>query len=111
MNLLKKHIPLFALAFSLLLIPLWGFAQDNGGQKIAKSKVIVLGMIHDGHLTSTRYSLPFLRRVIENIDPDYVLAEIPPDRIADAARGHEREGVVSEARINGFQNTRMFSFP
>ncbi len=76
-----------------------------------KTKVIVLGMIHSDHLTSDRYALPLLRKTIEEIAPDYVLTEIPPDRLANAMAGFTANGVVSEARVMRFPEYKDVLFP
>ena len=76
-----------------------------------KNRVIMLGMIHSGHETSERYSLDYLRRVIEEIDPDYVVTEIPPDRLADAAAGFAVTGKVTEERVVRFSEYREVLFP
>ncbi len=106
----------FQFFMALLIMPFVAgnaTAQNKPDHKteITKNKVIVLGMIHGGHLTSKRYSLPFLRRVIKNIDPDYVLAEIPPDRLAKAMAGYVKNGVVSEARVSRFPEYKDVLFP
>ena len=47
-------------------------------------EVLVLGMIHGGHRTSEAYGLPVIQEIVRRVDPDYVLCEIPPDRIEAA---------------------------
>ncbi len=76
-----------------------------------KNTVIVLGMIHSEHRTSERYSLEYIKRIIEEIDPDYVITEIPPDRLADAATGFALTGVVSEERVARFAEYVDVLFP
>jgi len=49
-----------------------------------KNQVIVIGTIHSQHLQSKEYSLKVFSDIIENLKPDVVLAEIPPDRFAIA---------------------------
>ncbi|CAK9042090.1 Ribosomal protein L11 methyltransferase (L11 Mtase) [Durusdinium trenchii] len=68
-------------------------------------------MIHGKHKTSDRYSLAYLKRLIEKIDPDYVITEIPPDRLADAATGFANDGVVTEERVARFPEYVDVLFP
>ncbi len=63
-----------------------------------KNEVIVLGMIHGGFKTSKRYSLDVLRQTIRAIEPDFVLAEIPPNRMDAALKGFAETGRVTEQR-------------
>lgn len=68
----------------------------------ALNDVIVMGMIHDGHRTSTKYGIDVLKRAIERIDPDYVLCEIPPDRLDAAVQEFRTSGKVVEPRVSRF---------
>lgn len=78
----------------------------------AKSKrVMVLGMIHSSHITSEKYSLPFLQRTIETIQPDYILTEIPPDRFDDAVTSFQETGKVTEPRVARFPEYVDVIFP
>ena len=70
-----------------------------------------MGMIHSGHVDSKKYSLKILEQAIRNAQPDQILAEIPPDRIAEAWRGFRRDGVVSEPRVRIFPEYRDVIFP
>ena len=45
-----------------------------------KNQLIVIGTIHSQHLTSKKYSLKVFSDIIKNLNPDVILAEIPPDR-------------------------------
>lgn len=76
-----------------------------------KNIVVVLGMIHGQHKTSDRYSVEYLQRVIEIIDPDYVITEIPPDRLAAAAAGFAQTGIVTEERVARFPEYVDVLFP
>jgi hypothetical protein len=75
------------------------------------NRVIVLGMIHGRHETSTRYSTSRVKGVIEAIDPDYVLTEIPPDLFAEAVRSFEEDGQVTEPRVMRFPEYTGALFP
>ncbi len=85
------------------------FAQEPVEEN--KNTVVVFGMIHGGHTTSEHYSIDFLKRAINAVDPDYVITEIPPDRLANAARGFERDGAVSEPRVARFPEYVDALFP
>jgi len=77
----------------------------------AKNEVIVMGMIHGAHRTSTRYGLDTVRRLIRAINPDYVLPEIPPNRFDRAQREFEATGVVEEPRVKRFPEYVDALFP
>jgi len=79
--------------------------------EFTKNEVIMLGLIHNGHLTSEKFSLPFLKQLIKDINPDYVLTEIPPDRLAEAAAGFAVSGEVTEARVSRFPEYKDVLFP
>ena len=76
-----------------------------------KNEVIVLGMIHGGFKTSKRYSLDVLRQTIRAIGPDFVLAEIPPNRMDAALKGFAETGRVSEQRTRVFPEYVDVLFP
>lgn len=76
-----------------------------------KNTVIMLGMIHRSHVESETYSLNIVEDVIREINPDYVLTEIPPDRLAEAMRGFAVDGVVTESRVQVFPEYKDVLFP
>jgi len=76
-----------------------------------QNRVVVLGMIHSGHRTSEVYSLDVLRRAIVEIDPDYVLVEIPPDRYPIAREQFEQTGEITEPRVSRFPEYVDVLFP
>lgn len=90
------------------IIPLPARITVMGGPP---NQVVVLGMIHDGHETSERYSLEVLRDVIRRIGPDIVITEIPPNRLEAAIRGFEETGRVSEPRVSVFPEYTEVLFP
>ena len=103
-----------ALVFAAPLLTGTGLARAQTAEAAetgVKNKVIMLGMIHSGHVESERYGLDVLRQVIVDIDPDYVITEIPPDRLAAAAAGFARDGVVEESRVRVFPEYRDVLFP
>ena len=75
-------------------------AQNDAGEN--KNTVILMGMIHSGHRTSEAYSLDKVKSLIREIKPDFVFAEIPPDRIDIANRQFEKSGEITESRVKVF---------
>lgn len=68
----------------------------------SRNEVIVMGTLHEQHRTSKRYNVARVREIIRRIDPDYVLCEIPPDRLAPALEGLGATGEVSEPHVCRF---------
>ncbi len=77
-------------------------SDGAGGTPGPPTEVVVLGMIHDGHLDSERYGLDVVRALVREIDPDYWLPEIPPNRWERARREYETTGRVDEPRVRRF---------
>ncbi len=77
----------------------------------ALTKVTVLGVIHRTHRTSTDYPLEVLREAVRRAEPDVILTEIPPDRIAEAKRGFGKTGAVTEPRAKVFPEYTDVVFP
>ncbi len=77
----------------------------------AKNEVLILGMIHDRHLASERYSTDYLRKLFQVIEPDYVLTEMPPNRFEQAVKSFQATGVIGEDRIARFAEYREALFP
>ena len=76
-----------------------------------RTRVYVLGTIHSNHRTSRRYSLDVLREAFRRSQLNRLLAEIPPDRIAEAYRGFEETGEVTEPRTRVFPEYTDVAFP
>jgi len=76
-----------------------------------KNEVLVLGTIHSGHLTDSVYNIAYLDKLIRNINPDYILAEIPPDRFENAMQGFKRDDSISESRVLRFPEYVDVVFP
>ena len=81
------------------------------GYVTQKNKVIMLGLIHSGHIESERFGLPVVEKLIRNINPDYVLTEIPPDRLANAMLSFAQSGEVTEPRTRVFPEYKDVLFP
>lgn len=67
-----------------------------------RNEVLVLGLIHGNHLKQEEFSTDVLRDMIKKIDPDIILAEIPPDRFERAISTYQETGVVNESRVARF---------
>lgn len=97
----------------LLLILFIGCAE-NQTKKItnkALNEVLVLGAIHGGHLTDSIYNTGYLEKLIREIQPDYILSEIPPDRFDAAMEGFKRDDSISEPRVMRFPEYVDVIFP
>lgn len=77
----------------------------------APTRVVVLGMLHDEHRTSGLYSLQTVRDTIVAIDPDAVLAEIPPAAMANAERQWRESGAITTGRVAVFPEYTDVLFP
>ena len=75
------------------------------------SEIVVLGMIHAGHTTSESFSLEVVRDLVREIDPDYWLTEIPPNRWDRAWAEFQATGVVEESRVRRFPEYMEGLFP
>lgn len=75
------------------------------------NEVIILGTIHRGHLTQKAYSLKVLKAIITTINPDIVLAEIPPDRFYIAQDEWKRNKKIREERVVQFPEYTDVIFP
>ena len=67
-----------------------------------RNEVLVLGLIHGAHLKQPEFSTDVLRDMVKKIDPDIILAEIPPDRFDQAMTSYRETGVVNESRVARF---------
>ena len=84
------------LLFLLSILLFISCQQDN------RNEVLVLGLIHGSHLKQPEFSTEILRDMIKKIDPDVILAEIPPDRFEKAIITYQETGVVNESRVARF---------
>ncbi len=75
------------------------------------TQVHVMGVIHSGHRTSERYSLPILEAAIRKAAPDVILTEIPPDRVDQAITSFRETGKVDEPRTQVFPEYTDVVFP
>ena len=97
-------------AFSLLIFGCKKAAQEKLIVE-SKNEVLILGTIHGGHLTDSIYNTAYLDKLIREINPDYILAEIPPDRFEAAMKGFKRDDSISEPRVMRFPEYTDVVFP
>ena len=84
-------------------------AQD--ANESSKNEVVVMGMIHSKHLQSGPFDIDHLKKLIKAVNPDYVLTEIPPDRLAEAAQQFKDTGKITESRVRVFPEYTAALFP
>ena len=77
----------------------------------SKNEVLILGTIHSGHLTDSVYNTAYLEKLIREIKPDYILAEIPPDRFEEAMNGFKKNDRITEPRVMRFPEYTDVVFP
>lgn len=77
----------------------------------AKNEVVMLGMIHGGHTNSRTFGLPYLTRIFEAVKPDYVLIEVPPNRMEATMTGFHETGEIQEPRAKRFPEYVGALFP
>lgn len=97
------------LLFCIVII--LGCQTNNQTTTKPLNEVIVLGAIHGGHLTDSVYNVAYLDRLIREIDPDYILTEIPPDRMKSAMDGFIKNDSISEPRVMRFPEYVDVVFP
>ena len=81
--------------------------RKKNGQK---NEVIMLGMIHNGHLDTDKYSTEFLTKLFREMNPDYIFVEIPPNRMEATLKGIQETGEVTEPRARVFAEYRESLF-
>ena len=100
-----KGTNLFSIALTLLF-----FASGCQTEK-PKNEVIVMGMIHSGHRTNPQYDLEAVKNLVREIDPDFILAEIPPDRYPTARKEFDELDTIMEPRVRVFPEYVDAIFP
>jgi len=107
---------IFKLSFQIVLLFTISIlsCQNSDNQPIEqkqKNKVLVLGTIHGGHLTDSIYDTDYLNELILEINPDYILAEIPPHLMQSAMDGFIKDDSISEPRVMRFPEYTDVVFP
>jgi hypothetical protein len=109
-----KQLAIHFSRLCVLLLSITGCNQMDEKKhtdKRVKNEVLVLGTIHGGHLTDSVYTTDYLKRLIKNINPDYILTEIPPNRFKTAYDGFKRDDSISEPRTMRFPEYVAVVFP
>ncbi len=99
---------LFIIVLILLVI---SCNEPNNVSEQKQNEVLVLGTIHSGHLSDSIYNTAYLEKLIREIKPDYILAEIPPDLFQEAIDGFKRDDSISEPRVMRFPEYVDVVFP
>lgn len=76
-----------------------------------KTKVTLLGTLHNQHFVATEYGLDELKTIVKNIKPEVVLAEIPPDRFLIAKQEYDADGRIIEERVSQYPEFSEVIFP
>jgi len=76
-----------------------------------KNEVLVLGLIHSGHLKYEEFGIDVLTDLIKKIDPDVILTEIPPDRFPAAMKEFAEKDTITEPRVKRFPEYVDVVFP
>lgn len=61
-----------------------------------------MGMIHSGHRTSDVYGIDDIQEMVRVVNPDVILVEIPPGRLAIALDEYREAGSITEPRVRVF---------
>ncbi len=107
----RRIVRLTHILIALLAALLLGSCTAEPKPDELKTRVVLIGTIHQGHVSSTRFSLARLESAIREIDPDQIFTEIPPDRLDAAIDGFQQTGKVSEPRVVIFPEYRDMLFP
>jgi hypothetical protein len=86
-------------------------SKITGANTKQKNEILVLGTIHSGHLTDSVYNTAYLEKLIVEINPDFILAEIPPSLMQAAVDGFMRDDTISEPRVMRFPEYTDVVFP
>ncbi|SNR73073.1 hypothetical protein [Dokdonia pacifica] len=107
---MKNTLLLLSILLSLMIA---GCSDTKHKNEVIKPKneVLVLGAIHGGHTTDSVYNTAYLDKLIREINPDFILAEIPPDRMQAAIEGFKRDDSISEPRVMRFPEYVDVVFP
>ncbi len=75
------------------------------------TEVLVLGMVHSDHVDSALYDTEDIKAIVRTFEPDWICAEIPPDRLERATIEFERDGTILEERVRRFPEYTDAIFP
>ena len=101
-----------AICWAIFNIPLAAQGQTDGElEKETKNTVIVMGMIHGGHRQPGPFDIENLKGLVRKIKPDFILTEIPPDRLGQATKQFRESGEITEKRVRVFPEYVDAIFP
>ena len=107
---MKNWLSIFSIILVAMFLSNCNLAENSKSDKLL-NEVLVLGTIHSGHLKDSVYNIDYLEKLIKVIKPDYILAEIPPDRLEAAWEGFNRDDSISEPRVKRFPEYVDVIFP
>lgn len=100
---------------SILLLTLLGVACANSSPRtdhsLPPNEVIVMGAIHGDHTESSVYGIPRIEEILRKVQPDYILAEIPPDSLAQALAEFRATDTIEKGRVSHFPEYVLAVFP
>ena len=108
---MKKILTITQLLITIAVLLSSCHHNDHTPLSGSKNEVLVLGTIHSGHLRDSVYNVAFLEKLIVEINPDYILAEIPPNRFKAAMDGFIKDDTISEPRTMRFPEYVDVVFP
>ena len=111
---MQKSFRFLPLLFLILLISSCNETTSNDhkeAEEKPENEVLVLGTIHGGHLTDSVYNTEYLEKLIKEIQPDYILTEIPPSSFKEAMDGFKKNDSISESRVSRFPEYTDVVFP
>lgn len=85
-----------------LIFLIFATAGCQGGFQGTPTRVSLVASIHGNHLLKEGYNLSIFEKIIREIKPEVVLAEIPPDRFGPAWNQFVKEDTVTEAYVSRF---------
>ena len=80
-------------------------------KELPKNEVIIMGMIHGEHRTNPNYNIEVVKQLIREIDPDFILTELPPDRYPIARKEFDELDTIMESRVRVFPEYVDAVFP
>ena len=107
----SNHHLRYALGFLIISVLFLGGCKESCPEEKPRNEVLVMGMIHSGHRTDSVYNVAYVEKLVRAIKPDYILAEIPPDRMQAAMDGFKRDDSISEPRVLRFPEYVDVIFP
>ena len=100
---------------TITLLAIFSLAACNDSvsekKQVKKNEVLVLGLIHSGHLKYEEFGIDVLTELIRKIDPDVILTEIPPDRFPTAMDEFLKNDTITEPRVKRFPEYVDVVFP